>query len=199
MCVVLVVASATVFAQSPASQPPAPESPSTSRLWITFGGGSTTLKGDCSTCTGDPEYDHTGSLQANLGVRGNSRLDGGIELVWVPAETAGGEPVRTTMVLGVAQFRPWAERGLFLKAGMGIAFVKNFVYDATNDVFPPYTTNAMALTYGVGWEFRTRTRVGLQVYGTHHIVALGDITFNEGTSENVLGNYWSVGTAIVIR
>ena len=84
-------------------------------------------------------------------------------------------------------------------AGMGIAFVKNFVYDATNDVFPPYTTNAMALTYGAGWEFRGRGRIGFQVYGTHHVVALGDLAFNQGTVENVLGNYWSVGGSIVIR
>jgi hypothetical protein len=37
------------------------------------------------------------------------------------------------------------------------------------------------------------------VYGTHHIAALGDLTFSQGTIENVLGNYWSVGASIVIR
>jgi len=185
------------FAQAQAAAPQAPASES--RLWITAGAGSTTLKGDCTTCPGDARYNHTGGLLVNIGFRVNAKMDGGVELFWVPAETVGGETVRTTMLLGVAQFRPWDQHGFFLKAGMGIGFVKNFVYDATNDIYPPYTTNALALTYGAGWEFRTRSRVGFQVYGTQHIVALGDLTFNEGTIENVLGNYWSVGASIVIR
>ena len=104
------------------------------------------------------------------------------------------------MVLGVAQFRPWEERGFFIKAGMGIAFVRNWVYDATNDVTPPYITNAMALTYGAGWEFRTGRRVGFQILGAHHIVALGDFKLtDETTVENVVGNFWSIGAGIVIR
>jgi len=194
-CVGLFVAS-PAFAQAQAAG--SGSAPPPSRLWITAGGGSTTLKGDCTTC-GEPNYTHGGDLLVNIGFRGNSKMDGGVELFWVPAKTAGGETVRTTMILGIAQFRPWEQHGFFLKAGMGIAFVKNFVYDATNDVYPPYTTNAMALTYGAGWEFRTKSRVGFQVYGTHHVVALGDLTFNQGTIENVLGNYWSVGASIVIR
>ncbi len=201
-----VVAGVALLVSVPASaqaqaqpQPAGQAAAESSRLWVTVGGGSTTLKGDCSSCTGDPNYNQAGSLLANIGFRGNSRMDGGVELFWVPAKTIAGESVRTTMVLGVAQFRPWAQRGFFLKAGMGIAFVRNFVYDATNDVFPPYTTNALALTYGAGWEFRTESRVGFQAYGTHHIAALGDLTFNEGTVENVVGNFWSVGASIVIR
>ena len=31
-----------------------------------------------------------------------------------------GKPIMTTFILGVIQFRPWVERGLFLRAGMGI-------------------------------------------------------------------------------
>ncbi len=195
---VAMLVSVTASAQAP-QQPAAQAAPQPSRLWVTLGGGSTTLKGDCTTCTGDANYNHAGSLLLNVGFRGNRRLDGGVELFWAPAKTATGESVRTTMLMGVAQFRPWVQRGFFLKGGMGIAFVRNFIYDATNDLYPPYTTNALALTYGAGWEFRTRSRVGFQVYGTHQIAALGDLTFNEGTIENVVGNFWSAGASIVIR
>jgi hypothetical protein len=191
--------SSPAFGQAPAQPTAQSATAPPSRLWITAGGSSTTFKGDCSTCSGDPTYNHAGSLLANVGFRGNSRVDGGVELFWVPAKTVAGEVVRTTMILGVGQFRPWVQHGFFLKGGMGIAFVRNFIYDATNDVTPPFTTNAMALTYGAGWEFRTRTRVGLQVYGTHHIVALGDLTFNDGTVDNVVGNFWSIGASFVIR
>jgi hypothetical protein len=171
-----------------------------SRLWITAGGGFTSLKGDCATCTGEPVYRKTGSLMVNVGARANAQLDGALELSWVPATTQDGYDIRTTFLMGVGQYRPLKDHGLFVKGGMGIAFVRNWVYDATNDVTPPFTTNAMALTYGGGWEFRSRGRIGLQVYGTHSIIALGDLTVNAGsTVENVVGNFWTVGASIVIR
>ena len=192
----LLAVPAAAWAQATPSQTPAP----TPRLlWITIGGGATTLKGDCSTCEGNPNYRQAGNLLINAGRRFNARTDGGVEAIWVPATTVAGDDIRTTMLLGVAQFRPWVERGFFLKAGMGIAFVRNWVYDATNDVTPPYITNAMALTYGGGWEFRQGRRLGVQLIGSHHIVALGDFTTDGGTVENVVGNFWSAGAGIVIR
>ena len=196
--IALTAVPAAASAQSASSAPQPTQSES--RSWITAGGGFTALKGDCTTCKGDPVYRRTGSLLVNIGFRGNRHLDGGVELFWAPASTKAGERIRTTFLMGVAQYRPWGERGLFIKGGMGVAFVRNWIYDATNDVTPPFTTNAMSLTYGAGWEFRTRSRVGLQIYGLHHISALGDLTVSNGsTVENVIGNFWTLGASIVIR
>jgi hypothetical protein len=44
-----------------------------------------------------------------------------------------------------------------------------------------------------------RGRFGAQVFGSQHVVALGDLETNTGTAENVMGNFWSFGAAIVIR
>jgi hypothetical protein len=39
----------------------------------------------------------------------------------------------------------------------------------------------------------------VQVFGAQHVAALGDLQSGTTTIENVIGNFWSVGAAIVIR
>ena len=199
---ILVLAAMVPAAASAQSTPTPPAAPTVqeSRLWITAGGGFASLKGHCGTCTGEPVYRKTGILMFNVGARATDKLDAGLEAVWVPATTRDGFDIRTTLLMGVGQYRPLKQHGLFVKGGMGIAFVRNWVYDATNDVTPPFTTNAMALTYGGGWEFRSDGRVGAQIFASHSVVALGDLTVTGGaTVENVVGNFWMVGASIVIR
>ena len=176
----------------------APASPS--KLWLTAGGGFTSQKGDCSNCTGDPIYPKSGNVTFDIGARASAQLDAAVELTWAPSEMRTGDEIRVTYLLGIGQYRPLKNRGLFFKGGMGVAFVRNWVFNFTNDESAPFTTNAMALTYGAGWEFRPRGRFGFQVFGTHHVVALGDLTVTGGqTAEDVIGNMWTVGASIVIR
>jgi hypothetical protein len=59
-------------------------------------------------------------------------------------------------------------------------------------------SKALALSYGVGWTFRRTDRLGLQVFGAQHVASLGDFHLGEVTVEHVVGNFWSVGAAIVI-
>ncbi len=95
----------------------------------------------------------------------------------------------------MAEFRPWASRGFFIKAGMGMSFVRN-IYDAAGD---PFVAKALGLTYGVGWTFRHSERAGLQVFGLQHVAALGDLVTSTANFENVVANFWSVGAGFVIR
>jgi hypothetical protein len=178
-----------------------PAAPSqASSLWLTAGGGFSSQKGDCSSCTGDVVYVKSGNLVIDIGARGNSQLDGALELIWAPSKMRTGDDLRVTFLMGVGQYRPLKNHGFFVKGGMGVAFVRNWVIDVTNDVTPAFTTNAMALTYGAGWEVRSRGRFGLQVFGTHSVVALGDLTVTGGsTAEDVIGNVWTFGASIVIR
>jgi len=172
-----------------------------SRKWIVFGGASTTLRGDCQedcVAHGTGAYLHTGSLLAIVGFRVNRQMDAGVEVSWVPATSKAGDDIRLTFLLAAAQFRPWESRGFFLKAGMGMAFVRNFVYD-TGGTLPPITSKALGLTYGAGWAFRHSDRLGHQVFGAQHVAALGDFQTGGVTISNVVGNFWSVGAAVVIR
>ena len=103
------------------------------------------------------------NLTFDVGARGNAQLDAAVEVTWAPSHLRTGDDVRVTYLMGVGQYRPLKNHGFFVKGGMGVAFVRNWVFDATNDVTPAFTTNAMALTYGAGWEVRSRGRFGLQV------------------------------------
>lgn len=167
----------------------------TSRLWLVAGGASATLRGDCQTCEEDYPYRNGGGVLANAGYRVNPRMDIGMEIFWVPMETESGT-IHTTHLDAVAQFRPWQTRGFFFKGGAGMAFVRNWV-----DTLGPGAINSKALSVVIatGWAFRPDKRVGWQLFASQHAAALGDLQTSTGDVPDVIGNYWSVGAALVFR
>jgi hypothetical protein len=175
-----------------------PPSPSGGRdLFVTIGGGSTTLLGDCTDCPADT-YTHSGGLFGGVGTSLTTRTAVGFEVFWMPAEAATGEQIRTTYLMGTFAFQPWRSKGFFFKASTGMALVRNWVVNAdTEDVF---TSKAFALGLAAGWEWPLSRRLATQVFGSQHVAALGDLTTSNATTvENVVGNFWAVGAAIVIR
>ena len=192
------LAPSVVVAQSASVAQPTTALPSqteTSNLWLTAGSAFATLRGDCQTCEEDFPYRHAGSLIANVGYRVNQRLDVGGELFWMPVDTAQGR-IRTTHLDAVAQFRPWTSKGFFLKGGAGMAFVRNWVDAIGPD---PINQKALSVVIGAGWAFRPAERVGLQVFGAQHAAALGDLQTPDEHIDDVVGNFWSLGIAVVIR
>lgn len=191
----LAVAPRQAHAQAATDDAPAPS------LWLVLGGGTTTLRGDCQeSCAahGTGDYLHTGSVLGVVGTRVNRQMDVGAEVLWVPATAADGSDVKTTFILAAAQFRPWAAQGFFVNGGIGMAFIRNFIL-AEDGREPPITSKALGLTYGAGWVFRREARVGLQIFGTQHVAALGDFQTGGSTATDVIANYWSFGAAVVIR
>jgi len=173
-----------------------------SRMWIVVGGTTTTLRGDCQEgcpAHGTGAYLHTGSVLAVGGVRVNPQVDAGLEMSWVPSETKDGQDFRATFLLATGQFRPFTSHGFFLRGGMGMVFVRNFVLGESEEVMPAITSKALGLTYGAGWGFARRSRVGFELFGAQHVAALGDFQAGGVNNENVLANFWSLGAAIVIR
>jgi hypothetical protein len=180
-------------AQSPALAAPS-ESPA-SRAWLVAGGAFAVIRGDCQTCEDDFPYRHAGGLLADAGYRVTPRMDVGAEVFWTSTGTASGH-LRATHLDAVAQFRPWASKGFFVKGGAGMAFVRNWV-DATGP--DAINSKALSVVIGAGWVFRPAGRLGLQVFGTQHATALGDLQTADGDIGDVMGNSWSIGAAIVIR
>jgi hypothetical protein len=171
------------------------------RMWIVIGGTWTTIRGDCQEpcpAHGTGAYLHAGSVLGVAGVRVNPRVDAGLEVSWVPATTKDGQDFRTTFLLATGQFRPFAANGFFLRGGMGMVFTRNFVFDATGEL-PPITSKALGLTYGAGWAFQRSSRVGFELFAAQHVSALGDFQTGGVNNENVVGNFWSVGAALVFR
>jgi hypothetical protein len=192
------LAPSVVLAQSASPTNPAAtttEADTDSRLWLTAGSAFATVRGDCQTCEEDFPYRHAVSVLANVGYRVNDRMDVGAEVFWMPADTDQGQ-LRTTHLDAVAQFRPWRAKGFFLKGGAGMAFVRNWV-----DAIGPNAINSKALSViiGAGWAFRPAGRIGLQVFGSQHVAALGDLQTVEEPVPDVVGNFWSLGVAVVFR
>ena len=147
--VVLALAPIEASAQGP--------SPLPSRLWLTVGAASATLRGDCQTCETDYPYRHDGSVLGNAGYRVNQRMDVGAEVFWVPMGTAAQGTIRTTHFDAVAQFRPWASQGFFMKGGAGMAYVRNWLDTTSSESI---NSKALSLVIGAGWEFMPYRRIG---------------------------------------
>jgi hypothetical protein len=192
---VCVCAPSSVFAQSATSAQASAEGKEASNLWLTAGVASATLRGDCQTCEEDYPYRHSASMLANFGYRVNTRMDVGAEVFWMPAETADGT-VRATHFDAVAQFRPWGSHGFFVKGGAGMAFIRNWVDVLGQDSF---NSKALSVVVGTGWAFRPARRLGLQVFASQHVAALGDLQTADEEIPDIVGNFWSAGIAIVIR
>jgi hypothetical protein len=86
--------------------------------------------------------------------------------------------------------------GFFLKGGAGMALVRDWV-----DVLGEGGINSKALSIviGGGWVVRPTSRAGFEVFASQHAAALGDIQRADGLVPDVIGNFWSLGAAIVIR
>jgi hypothetical protein len=191
----LALAPAMAFAQAAPQAPSSQPEDGVSKVWFVAGGAFATLRGDCQACEEDSPYRHSGAAMVDAGYRVNRRMDVGAELYWMPIETSQGN-IRTTHIDAVAQFRPWASHGFFLKGGAGMAFVRNWV-----DVLGPDSFNEKGLSVliGAGWVIQPTPRLGLQVFGMQHAFALGDLQASQGLIQDVIGNRWSLGAAVVIR
>ena len=187
----LALAPAMAFAQAPPSQP----SGVTSSLWVVAGGAFATVRGDCQECEQDFPYRHSGAVLVDVGRRVNPRMDVGVEAFWMPIDSSQGT-IKTTHIDAVAQFRPWASQGFFLKGGAGMAFVRNWVDALGPDSF---NEKGLSVLIGAGWAVRPTARLGLQLFVTQHAFALGDLQASQGLINDVIGNRWSVGAAVIIR
>jgi hypothetical protein len=178
--------------------PPSPLSP---RLWLVVGTGPAAARAGCADCDREGIMTRSYALLVDVGVRVTPRVDAGIELYWVRLRVNDGDPIQTSFVLALVQMRPWIDRGLFVRAGMGIGIAGNGLYNpAGPPLAPPYTTNALAINFGMGWEQRISRRWAIQAHALQHVAALGELTTITGERiRNVVGNYWTVGGAIVFR
>ena len=188
----------------PTKTTPKAPNPLSPKLWLVMGGGFAAARAGCfevEVCNPNGISIKSYSILLDVGVRATRRVDAGLELYWVPLKVNDEDPIKTTFVLGVVQVRPWTDKGLFLRAGMGLGIAGNGLFNPYGPLLKkPYTTNALGIVYGVGWEHMINRRWGVQAHALHHVAALGEVTTAADVRiRNVVGNYWTVGGAIVIR
>ena len=175
---------------------PSPETPPTGgRTWLVAGSAFAAVRGACQTCEEETPYRHAASVLANLGRRVNTRMDVGAEVFWVPIDTPQGH-IRTTHLDAVAQFRPWASHGFFLKGGAGMAFVRNWIDGSGSTAI---NSKALSVVIGGGWHFRPSAPLGLELFASQHAAAIGDLKTAGADVSDIMGNFWSIGAAVVFR
>jgi len=199
----LAVAAALFLAALPAGaqeaqpgQPAQTSQPAASKSgwWVGGGGGYIAGRIDCSNCQEDPPYGNNGAILFQGGVRLNERMQLGGE-IFSFGRTIQGLNLRQSYLLAIAQYRPWASQGFFLKGGYGMAFVKEVVPDG-DDVI---RTWGLGLSYGAGWIFGMKNRVSVAPFGAHYVTTVGDFETSRGLAENVVGNGWFIGTTVSFR
>jgi hypothetical protein len=188
MCALLFLLPAPALAQN--TQPA-----DDSRLWVVAGAASGTLRGHCQDCGADFPFRHGPGIVGNGGYRVSPRLDVGGDVFWMQWRNESSV-IQAVAFDAVAQFRPWVTKGFFLKGGAGMAFVRNWVQTQGPN---PDDSKALAVVFGTGWEFKPKGHFGLQLFATQYVGALGDLATTNGLIENVTGNFWALGAAIVIR
>ena len=166
-----------------------------SKLWVVFGAGPGTLRGHCNDCGAEFPYRHGPAITGNGGYRVNPRLDVGGDVFWMQWENEDSN-IQAVAFDAVAQFRPWITKGFFIKGGAGMALVRNWVKTLGPH---PDDSKALALVIGGGWEFNPKGRVGVQLFASQYVGALGDLQTANGPANDITGTFWAVGAAIVIR
>jgi hypothetical protein len=95
-----------------------------SNFWFAAGGAFVARRADCTTCEHDFPFRDGAGVLVDVGYRVNDRMDVAAELFWTPTESESGrDRANLTHLDAIAQFRPWASSGFFLKGGAGMAFV----------------------------------------------------------------------------
>jgi hypothetical protein len=76
-----------------------------------------------------------------------------------------------------------------------MVFVRNWV----DGVGPsPITQKVLSVVIGAGGVFRPPARLGVQIFGAQYAVVLGDLKTAGGDIQDIMGNLWSVGIALVM-
>ena len=188
MWMLVCLSAAPALAQS---APPADES----KLWIVVGAGVGTLRGHCTACGADFPFRNGPAILGNGGYRVNPRLDVGGDVFWMQWTNESGN-IQAVSFEGIGQFRPWVSKGFFVKGGAGMALVRNWVKTTGPH---PDDSKALSVSFGTGWEFNPKGRLGLQLFASQYVGALGDLQTLNGPVPDVTGNFWALGAAIVIR
>jgi hypothetical protein len=189
--VALVMTPRIGFAQAEAVGQPAGPS-----WWAGAGGGYLAGRASCTNCESDRSFGDGYALLAQGGVRVKPRLLVGAE-IFSTARAPSGISVRDSYLLAVAQYRPFARLGFFIKGGYGMAAVKDTV--ATADGPVTARTWGMGLMYGAGWVFGERRRISVAPMGGTYVTTVGDISAPAGTAENVVVNSWFAGVVVMFR
>ena len=177
-------------AQATAGQPQEPG------WWGGVGAGYVGSSVRCSNCAPDRPLIDDAAFLVQGGWRPNARLLVGAEL-FSTASVSGGVGLRDTHLIAIAQYRPFARHGFFIKGGYGMAAVRADVPSDTGTIVA--RTWGMGVMYGAGWVFDVGRRVSLAPVAGTYVTTVGDVRVGQVTAENVVINAWFAGAVVMFR
>ena len=163
------------------------------------GAGLGSVAFDCETCDG--ERDTGVALLGRLGVG----LFRGVQLSGEVThwrgdyeDTRGTGDARNTIAAATLQWHP-AARGLFVKAGVGVAFVD---YEASFGTLGDVAveTSGPSFLAGIGWDMPIGGSWAITPFATLHFSSKRDVTVNGvETGDQVGSDMLHAGVAITLR
>ena len=165
-------------------------------LWADVGIGPGRLRLTCTTCSAIAA---AGGIELTVSVGGaptHNVLLGVEGQLWT--RTTGSLDQRVRSLLAIVQWYPWAEAGLFVRAGTGV--VQGPVTPVASGAEPATVQNTgIGLDLGAGWDFPVSRHFGVTIQAATHIAALGDLTVNGQPANDVIAYVTRIGMAVVLR
>jgi hypothetical protein len=114
--------------------------------------------------------------------------------------SGSGVRQRVRSLLAVVQWYPWPGMGFFVRAGTGVVQGPVEAPDTTTNA-QAGTASGMGVGFalGIGYDFPMSRHLGLTVQAATHIAALGDLTRNGQTANDVIAYVTRIGVAVVYR
>jgi hypothetical protein len=194
--VLLIAAAALLLPTASAEAQATAGQPQDSGWWAGIGAGYLGTGARCTNCESDQPPRNDAAFLAQGGWRVNPRLLVGGE-IFTTALTTGEVDFRDTHLIAIAQFRPFARHGFFIKGGYGMAAVKASVPSDTGTVVA--RTWGMGVMYGAGWVFDLGRRASVAPMAGTYVTTVGDVVVGQATAENVVVNSWFAGVVVMFR
>jgi len=146
-------------------------------FWLLVGAGYGSASISCDQCSGDYESGLAGTLA--LGGTLNEQLLVGVESDWWTKDV-NGVWRSVGVVTGVGYLFPWRERGLFIKAGVGVAGFHTTGFGPNKDQF------GFGVVGGVGYDIPVHRDFSLTPVASYHWGTLGDEGAFTGLSQSLI-------------
>ena len=146
-------------------------------FWFLLGAGYGSASINCDQCSGDYESGLAGTLA--LGGTLNQQLLVGVESDWWTKDV-NGVWQSVGVVTGVGYLFPWRDRGLFIKAGVGVAGFHSTGFGPNQDQF------GFGVIGGLGYEIPVNRSFSVAPLASYHWGTLSDEGQFTGLSQSLI-------------
>lgn len=172
-------------------------------FWLEAGAGTGTVRIGCGTCA-EPLVAYGESSYLRGGGALSARVLWGIEVFALLDKTFGVADADSTLTIEnvsiapIVLWYPW-RGGVFLKGGVGFARGEVAVPGPNDDPILVASGNGSGVTFGVGFDVPLFSWLSVTANLGVYYSALGDVTVDGVTVDDVIASMYNANFAITIR